>query len=156
MDLRETKGWAYGVSGNQSILPNGVSYGISAPVQADRTANSLVALSTDVSEFLSTKGATAEEIERNVLSAVNELPGQFETSGALLSGMLRNDLMGRPDDYYVQLAPRYRRVTPAIADAAIRAAIDPKGFIWVVVGDAAKLRPQLEKLGMPIEVVEAR
>ena len=26
---------------------------------------------------------------------------------------------------------------------------------WIVVGDVAKLRPQLEKLGMPIEVVEA-
>ena len=34
-------------------------------------------------------------------------------------------------------------------------ALDPKGFTWIVVGDAAKVRPQLEKLGMPIEVVEA-
>ena len=155
MDLRESKGWAYGASGSQSILPNGVSYGISAPVQADRTADSLAALSTDVTEFLTTKGMTAAELEGNVVSAINELPGQFETSSALLSGMLRNDLMRRPDDYYVQLAPRYRSVTTASADAAIRSAIDPKGFIWVVVGDATKLRPQLEKLGMPIEVVEA-
>jgi hypothetical protein len=30
-----------------------------------------------------------------------------------------------------------------------------RGFTWIVVGDAAKIRPQLEKLGMPIEVVEA-
>lgn len=155
MDLREAKGWSYGVSGSQSILPNGVSYGITAPVQADRTADALAALSSGVGDFLTTKGMTAEEIERNVASAVSELPGQFETSTALLSGMMRNDLMGRPDDYYVQLAPRYRAVTATSADAAIRAAIDPKGFVWVVVGDATKLRPQLEKLGMPIEVVEA-
>jgi len=33
--------------------------------------------------------------------------------------------------------------------------IDPKGFTWVVVGDAANIRPQLDKLGIPIEVVEA-
>jgi predicted Zn-dependent peptidase len=155
MDLRENKGWSYGVSGAQQILPNGVAYGISAPVQADKTADALAALSTDVSDYLGSKGATQEEIERNIANAVNELPGQFETSGALLSGMMRNDLLGRPDDYYVQLAPRYRALTAEKTDAAIRAALDPKGFTWVVVGDAAKLRPQLEKLGMPIEVVEA-
>ena len=154
MDLRESKGWSYGVGGNQSILPNGVVYGISAPVQADRTADALAALSGDVTDYLTTKGATQEEIERNVASAINELPGQFETSGALLSGMMRNDLLGRPDDYYVQLAPRYRALTTASTDAAIRAAIDPKGFVWVVVGDATKLRPQLEKLGMPIEMAQ--
>ncbi|MEO7564246.1 MAG: pitrilysin family protein [Sphingomicrobium sp.] len=155
MDLREAKGWSYGVSGAQSILPHGASYGISAPVQADRTADAIAALTVDLTDYLTTKGMTAAELQGNVTTAINELPGQFETSGALLTGMLRNDLMGRPDDYYVQLAPRYRALTPAKTDAAIRAAIDPKGFVWVVVGDATKLRPQLEKLGMPIEVVEA-
>ena len=155
MDLREKKGWSYGVSGNPSIQREGVAYSVSAPVQADKTADALAALNSNMVEYLSTKGATPEEIERNIASAVNELPGQFETSGALLSGLMRNDLLGRPDDYYVQLAPRYRALTAATTDAAIRAAIDPKGFVWVVVGDAAKLRPQLEKLGMPIEVVEA-
>ena len=156
MDLRESKGWSYGVSGAQSILPNGVSYGISAPVQADRTGDALAALSADVTEYLTTKGATQEELERNVASAINELPGQFETSSALMSGMMRNDLLGRPDDYYVRLAPRYRALTSAITDAAIRKVIDPKGFVWVVVGDAAKVRPQLEKLGMPIELVQPK
>ena len=38
---------------------------------------------------------------------------------------------------------------------AIRSAIDPNGFTWIVVGDAAKIRPQLDKLGLPIEVTEA-
>ncbi|MDL2340530.1 MAG: pitrilysin family protein [Pseudomonadota bacterium] len=155
MDLRETRGWSYGVSGSQSILPNGSSYIIAAPVQADRTGEALAALNGDVTDYLTTKGATADEVNRYVFNAINELPGQFETSGALLSGMMRNDLLGRPDDFYVQLAPRYRSLTPAKTDSAIRSAIDPKGFVWVVVGDAAKLRPQLDKLGMPIEVVEA-
>ena len=40
-------------------------------------------------------------------------------------------------------------------DRAARSAINPANLVWVVVGDAAKIRPQLDKLGMPIEVVEA-
>jgi hypothetical protein len=64
-------------------------------------------------------------------------------------------MLGKPDNYYETLAPEYRSLTQAKLDAAARAALDPKGFTWIVVGDAAKIRPQLDKLGMPIEVVEA-
>ena len=68
---------------------------------------------------------------------------------------MRNDLMRRPEDYYATASGRYKAETTAEANAAMRGALDPKGFTWVVVGDAAKLKPQLEKLGMPVEVVEA-
>jgi zinc protease len=64
-------------------------------------------------------------------------------------------MLGKPDNYYETLAPEYRSLTAARLDQAARAALDPKGFTWIVVGDAAKVRPQLEKLGMPIEVVDA-
>jgi predicted Zn-dependent peptidase len=155
MDLRESKGWSYGVSGAQSILPNGVSYTIEAPVQADKTADALVALNADLADFLGSKGITSEELGLAITNSTNALPGEFETSGALLSGIMRNDLMHRPEDYYARLPARFRSVTAAEADRAARAVLDPKGFTWVVVGDAAKLKPQLEKTGMPVQVVEA-
>jgi hypothetical protein len=43
-------------------------------------------------------------------------------------------------------------MTAADMDSAVRAAIDPSQFVWVVVGDAEKVRPQLDKLGLPVEV----
>jgi len=132
-----------------------VPYTVSAPVQADRTGDSLAELNKLISEFLTAKGTTAEERERVVTKSINQLPGEFETSGAVLGAMMNIDMLGKPDNYYETLAPKYRALTPASLDQAARAALDPKGFIWIVVGDAAKIRPQLEKLGMPIEVVEA-
>ena len=42
-----------------------------------------------------------------------------------------------------------------LLNTALKSAVDPNAFVWVVVGDAAKVRPQLEKLGMPIEVMPA-
>ncbi len=156
MDLREAKGWSYGVSGRPQYLANGTSYAVSAPVQADRTGDSLAALNGDIGDFLGAKGVTAEELDRTVTNSINELPGQFETSGALLAAMMNSDLLGRPDDYYVRLPARLRLQTAAGLDQAIRGAIAPNGFTWVVVGDAAKVRPQLEKTGLPIEVVEVK
>jgi predicted Zn-dependent peptidase len=155
MDLREEKGWSYGVSGEEQLMMHAVPYIVSAPVQADRTGDSLVELNRQINEFLTTKGVTKDELTRVVTNNVNQLPGEFETSGAVLGAMMNIDMLQRPDNYYETLAPEYRAQTTASLDKAARSALDPKGFTWIVVGDAAKVRPQLEKLGMPIEVVEA-
>jgi predicted Zn-dependent peptidase len=155
MDLREDKGWSYGVSGDESVLLHAVPYIVSAPVQADRTGDSLAELNQPLNEFLTTKGVTQEELKRTVENDINRLPGEFETSGAVLGAMMDMDMLDRPDNYYETLAPEYRSLTAEALDKAARSALDPKGFTWIVVGDAAKVRPQLEKLGLPIEVVEA-
>jgi zinc protease len=73
----------------------------------------------------------------------------------VLMAMRQNDLRHRPDNFYDTVAQKYRSMTVAQLDAAARAALDPKRFVWVVVGDAAKVRPQLDSLGLPVEVVPA-
>jgi zinc protease len=155
MDLREDKGWSYGVSGDENVVLHAVPYMVSAPVQADRTGDALAELNAQLTQFLTSKGVTDEELKRALANDINQLPGEFETSGAVLGAIMNMDALGRPDNYYETLAPEYRTLTTASLDQAARAALDPRGFIWIVVGDAAKVRPQLEKLGMPIEVVEA-
>ena len=143
------------VSGRPNFYEKGVSYIVSAPVQADKTGESLAELNAQIGEFLSTKGVSDEELNRTVARSINELPGRFEGADDVLNAMMAMDLFERPDNYYETLAPEYRGLTAATLDKAVRSTIDPKGFTWVVVGDAAKVRPQLEKLGIPIEVVEA-
>jgi zinc protease len=155
MDLREDKGWSYGVSGSEDVRLHAVPYVVSAPVQADRTVDSLIELTQQINDFVTTKGVTQEERDRVVTKNINQLPGQFETSGAVLGAIMDMDMLDKPDNYYETLAPEYRTLTTASLDQAARSLLDPKGFTWIVVGDAAKLKPQLEKLGMPVEVVEA-
>ncbi|WP_114227681.1 MULTISPECIES: M16 family metallopeptidase [Sphingomonas] len=156
MDLRETKGWSYGVSGNFGFSQHAAPYIVSAPVQADRTGDSIAALNSNITDLLGAKGVTGEELTRLVANNVNALPGRYETSAAVLGALMSNSLYGRPDDYQVQLAGKYRALAAPQLDAALKGAVDPNGFVWVVVGDAAKVRPQLDKLGLPVEVAQAR
>ena len=156
MDLRETKGWSYGVRSSVGLNVQAVPYLINAPVQSDKTGESLRVLNSHLTSFLGSKGVTGEELTRVVSNNVDALPGRFETSGAVLSAMLTNDLYRRPDDYYELLAGKYRGLTRAQLNDALKAAVDPKGFTWVVVGDAKVVKPQLDKLGIPVEVVQPR
>jgi predicted Zn-dependent peptidase len=68
--------------------------------------------------------------------------------------MQTNALYGRPDNYYELVADKYRALTPAQVDEALSAMLDPNKLVFVVVGDAKVVRPQLQKLGMPIEEVQ--
>lgn len=154
MNLRESKGWSYGVRGGPQTLENAVVYAISGGVQADRTGDSVAEMVREVSEFLTSNGVTAEELERNVAAEIGELPGRFETSRAVLGAMQNLALYDRPDDYYEKLVGKYAAQTTDSLDAAVRAALDLGDFVWVVVGDASVVQPQLEALDLPIELRE--
>jgi len=110
----------------------------------------------DIRDFLSTKGVTDEELQRTIANRIKALPGQFETSDSVLSAMETNALLGRPDNYYELLSDKYRAQTKTSLDASLREAVNPASFIWVVVGDAKTVKPQLAKLGLPVEEVPAR
>ena len=47
-------------------------------------------------------------------------------------------------------------MTATSLDQVARRTINPENWVWVVVGDAARVRPQLERLGLPVEVVQPR
>lgn len=151
MDLRESKGWAYGAFTQAPMLRETMPFYLVAPVQTDKTGASIAAAIADMKAFLTVKGIDAEERERTINNQIRSLPGSFETSSDLLGALLQIDTLRRPDDYYARLPARYRAMSAKQLDEAIRAAVRPDGFIWVVVGDAAKVEPQLKDIGLPVE-----
>ena len=113
------------------------------------------AIVDDINAYLGAKPITEAERARTVERSIRELPGQFESGSDLIGAMQRNDRLKRPDDFYVHLADRYRALTTADLNAVARANFQPGQLTWVVVGDAAKVRPQLATLGIPIEETKA-
>ncbi len=152
-DLRETRGWSYGAYAFVNRVENQVPLMLYAPVQANRTGESVAALQQQLVAFLGDRGVTAAELQRVANNNIRGLPGSFETSAAVLGAIAENALFNRPDDYQETIAGRYRALTAADMDRAARAAIRPDQIVWVVVGDAAVVRPQLQRLGLPIETM---
>ncbi|PBN44578.1 pitrilysin family protein [Sphingobium sp. D43FB] len=151
MDLRETKGWAYGAGTALPGVKDTIPLLVYAPVQSDKTGESIIAARQDIKDFLTTKGTTKAERDQTINGQILSLPGSFETSSDLLGAMMRNDLIGRADDFYETLPKIYRAMTAADFDKAAREAINADGLIWVVVGDAKLVRPQLDAVGLPVE-----
>ncbi len=155
MNLREEKHWSYGVYGGFGRYANAAPYVVNAPVQADQTGPAMTALRTDIGQYLGPKPMTQAEFDRAIAGATRSLSGQFETADDVLTAMQSNDLYQRPDDYYATITQRYRALTLPQVSQALAGVIRPDRFLWVVVGDAAKVKPQLDTLGLPVEVIPA-
>ena len=151
MDIREDKGWAYGVGSVFGDTADRMVSVIVAPVQSDRTGDSLAAMIGDVKAFTSSKPIDGAERDKAINNIVRSLPGDFESGGALLAAIEKNAVYGRGDDYYAKLVQRLQALTPAQLNEAAKL-LSTDRFTWIVVGDRKLVEPQLARLGLPIEV----
>lgn len=153
MNLREDKGWAYGA---QTVMQNARGprpYLVYAPVQVDRTGDSLRELVKELTDITSTRPVAADEMSRVVAGLTRGLPGSFETSNAVLGSLVTSARYGRPLDYAATLTERYGALTIKDLQTAATDFVHPQRLTWVIVGDLSKIRAQVESVNIaPIEV----
>ena len=151
MDIRETKGWAYGVGSPVNEAVDRLAWLVIAPVQSDRTGETIAAMTADIAAFTGKTPIDQAERDKTINNTILSLPGDFETSGALLGAIEKNAVYRRGDGYYTELSGRLRALTPAQLNAAAQL-LSTAHMTWVVVGDRKVVEPQLAKLGLPVEV----
>jgi zinc protease len=156
MNLREDKGWAYGAG---TFMPDArgqrawIAY---APVQTDHTADSMKELEREFEEYLTTQPATRDELNKSVRNNVNSLPGQYETSSAVLGALLSNERFGRPDDYVSTLKSQYESVNLEGVQAAAEEVIHPDRLTWLIVGDRKQIEEKVRDLGLgQVQILDA-
>jgi predicted Zn-dependent peptidase len=154
-DLREDKGWSYGVYSSVSQPVGPRTFVVSAPVQADRTGDAIKAIIADIAAFPGKKPITTEELQRVTEGTIRALPNQFETNAAVQAGIRKNERLGRPEDYYEKLAAKFRAIGADAISAAATQYLRPTAMTFVVVGDSKVVAPQLKRIGLPVEVREA-
>ena len=156
MNLREDKHWSYGA---RSSVPEALGqrpWLLSAPVQTDKTVESIQEIRRELAEFVAAKPATAEEIAKVRSRDVRALSGQFETNAAVggaIGDMVR---FGRPDDYVRTLKARLDSQTEAGVRQAAAQAFRPDALTWVIVGDLAKIEAPIRQLELgAVQVLDA-
>ncbi|WP_374763551.1 M16 family metallopeptidase [Yunchengibacter salinarum] len=152
MNLREDKGWAYGAYTITFDARGQRMWLAYAPVQSDKTGESLTELLSEVNSYLGDAPATKAELSKVVRNRVNSLPGRFESNGAVLDNLMSNSRFGRPLDHVTTLKDRLSRMDPDKLMTAARAHLHPDRITWLIVGDADTIRSELEGLDLgPVE-----
>ena len=154
-DLRETRGWTYGIGSGVPSAQGPRVLRIATQVQADRTADSIRVILDQLEAFPASRPVDEVELQRVTDGNVRNLPNRFETNGQVLGALLSNQNAGRNDRYQALLPQLYAAVDADDINAAAREYLQPGNITIVVVGDRETVEPQLEGLDIAVEYVEA-
>jgi len=147
MNLREDKHWAYGafsvLVGARAQRP----FVVFAPVQTDKTKESLVEVNKELRAMLADRPVTEEELARIKANETLKLPGSRETLNEVGSSITTLVQYGWPDDYYDTMTGKISALTTGDVEAAAKQVVHPDNLVWVVVGDRAKIEAGIRELG---------
>lgn len=153
LNLREERGFTYGVRSRFSLRRGAGPFEISMAVATDVTAPAVGEAVAEV-EGLLADGPTVAEVDRARDYIAGVFPLLLETTGQVASRITELRVYGLPDDFFSTYRDRIRAVTPRGALEAGRDALRPSELVVVIAGDAEKIRDPLEELGFgPVEVV---
>lgn len=155
LNLREDKGWTYGI---RSSLPNVAgrrSLTVMTPVQADKTADSIKLILDEMSAFPKKRGVDATELQRVTEGKIRNLPNLFQTNSQVLGAILQNRFFARPLNYQASLPQIISAIDADAINEAAQTFLQPDELTVIVVGDRKEIDGQLATLGLPIEYLEA-
>lgn len=153
LTLRERLGFTYGVSSSFAARRLPGTFGVGAAVQVEGTARSVAEILAEMRRMQAEPVTDAELADaRAYLAGV--FPLALQTTDGLATRLSTLALYGFGDDYWDHYRDHLLAVTAADVQAAARARLFPDAAAVVVVGDASRLRAELEALGEgPVEVV---
>ncbi len=148
MNLREDKHYSYGSFAAMPAARGQRPYFSVAPVQTDKTKESLVELVKEYNNIIGSKPITGQELQHEQSNVTLALPGQFETVQQLAGAYSQILQFGLPEDYFNTFTQKAESVTPDSANAIAKKLIQPQHVVWVVVGDMSKVEHGIEELNL--------
>ena len=146
MNLREDKGWAYGARTLILQTKEQRPFIAYAPVQTDKTAESITEIKRELLEYLANNPVTEEELNKVKDNNTLSLPGRWETIRAISNDLSEIITYGLADDYWDKYSNNVRNLTRKRLIDAAASTIKPENLIWVIVGDRSKIEDKISAL----------
>jgi zinc protease len=147
LNLREEKGYSYGVFSGFRYNRTPGPFTIAGSVRTDVTGASIAEIFKEV-RGMRDHPLPAAELAGARDSQVYSLPGLFETNSGIGASLAETYVFDLPLDYWHGLPDQFRRVTAPQVQAVANKYLLPDKMTVVAVGDRAKIVPQLKPLGL--------
>ena len=146
-NLRETKGYTYGIYSGFRYDRTPGPFVIDGSVQASATGASVREIFREIAGMREAPLPAAELAAARDAQLLS-LPGAFETNADIGASLAESFVYGLPLDYYARLPAQLRAVTAEQVQEAARAHLDPQKMIVVAVGEKKRILAQLKPLGL--------
>jgi len=140
LNLRERKGWTYGV---RSSLLDARLQGLWLIRSAVRSDVAALAMAEIAGEVQNLAAHCSRDFSRAAGYLVARMPCAYETAAQIADALAETVIYGLPIDYHRDLSGRLRRLNPAEVTEVCRQIVAAGGPKWLIIGDAGKLVDQL-------------
>jgi zinc protease len=147
MNLREDKGYTYGVRSGFEFRRAPGPFSVQAAVQTAVTADAVREVLSELSAIRGARPATPAELDLAKSALTKGYARSFETAGQIGRGLAQLALYGLPDDTLEVFVPSIHAVDIAAVTAAAER-LDLSRMTVTVVGDREKIEPGLAGLGL--------
>ena len=154
LNLRQEKGYTYGVRSGFDFRRDRGPFSIHTSVQTTATADATSEILREVRDLQSTRPVTPAELARAKAAVGLGYPRGFETAQQVARAVAQMSLHDIGADHFEQFVPRLNAVTLDDVEAAAARHVRPEHLTAVVVGDPATVEPQLTAHGLAYEVAE--
>lgn len=147
-NLRLEKHWSYGTSGFVTEARGQRPFMVIAPVQTDKTKESILEVIKEIKGVAGERPLAGEELASVMRNQTMRLPGSFETLGSLQNAAMRMTNLGYPDDYFARYAASVRALNEQALNSAAKSYVRPDEVIWLIVGDLKKIEGGVRELNL--------
>ncbi len=147
-NLRLDKQWSYGTAGILMDARGQRPFFVIAPVQTDKTKESIVEVQKELRDIAGARPIQGEEYDSLMRVQTLGLPGRFATLASLEAAALQLVNYGYPDNYFSTYASRARSVAESDLATAAAKFVRPSEVVWVVVGDVARIESGIRELNL--------
>jgi zinc protease len=153
MNLREEKGYTYGVYSGFTALKYPGPWSAGGDVRTEVTEGAMTEFLKELNRIRN-EAVPAAELEEQKRSIVAGFALSLESPVQLLNYAVIRKIYDLPADYWETYPSKIMAVTAEDVQRVARQYVNPQTQQVVVVGDASKIRPVLEKFG-EVEVFDA-
>ncbi|MFN2397334.1 MAG: M16 family metallopeptidase [Gemmatimonadaceae bacterium] len=148
MNLREGKHWSYGAFTLLFDARGQRPFIVYAPVQTDKTKESLQEVVKELRGIVGGVPITADELSKSQANLTLSLPGQWETNGAVSASIQEIVQFELPHDYFDKYAESVRALQLTDLSSVAKELVYPDKVVWVVVGDREKIEAGVRELNL--------
>lgn len=156
LNLREAKGYTYGAYTAATYPLGPGTFLAGGGVFTAKTDSALVEFVKELRDIRSTRPLTPAELDFARSSLVQAYPRRLETAGGVAKQLAELAFFGLPPAELTGYVAKVGAVAGGDVQRLAARTIHPDSLTIVVVGDAARIRPGLEALGLgPVHLVDA-
>ncbi len=142
-DIREVKGYSYGVGSRFSFGKGPGAFRAGGSIVTSKTDSALIAFMTHLRGVQGSVPFTDDEMSQARAALVQSLPGRFASVSATASAISDIYVEGLPEDFYGTMGARVDDVTEADLVRVAKEYIDLDHLDIVIVGDRATIEAPL-------------